>query len=68
MGVTRKEKIRNEYIRGTAKAERLGMKMRDGRLRWYGNVIRRDQEYAGRRVIKMELLKKGKEGGQREDF
>ena len=30
MGVTRKDKIRNEYIRGTVKVERLGMKMREG--------------------------------------
>ena len=36
MGVTRKDKIRNEYIRGTVKVEQLGMKMREGRLRWYG--------------------------------
>ena len=27
MGVTKKDKIRNEYIRGTVKVERLGMKM-----------------------------------------
>ena len=33
MGVTRKDKIRNEYIRSTVKVERLGMKMREGRLR-----------------------------------
>ena len=33
MGVTRKDKIRNEYIRGTVIGERLGMKMREGRLR-----------------------------------
>ena len=33
MGVTRKGKIRNEYIRNTVKVERLGMKMREGRLR-----------------------------------
>ena len=32
MGVKRKYKIRNEYIRGTVKVERLGMKMREGRL------------------------------------
>ena len=29
MGVMRKDKIRNEYIRGTVKVERLGMKMRE---------------------------------------
>ena len=32
------------------------MKMREGRLRWYGHVMRRDQDYIGRRVMKMELL------------
>ena len=48
MEVTRKDKIRNKYIRGTVKVERLGMKMREGRLRWYGHVVRRDQEYVGR--------------------
>ena len=44
MGVTRKDKIRNEYVRGTIKIEQLGMKMREGRLRWYEHVMRRDQE------------------------
>ena len=43
MGVTRKDKIRNEYIRSTVKVERLGVKMREGRLRWYEHVMRRDQ-------------------------
>ena len=32
MGVTRKDKIRNEYIRSTVKVEQLGMKMREGKL------------------------------------
>ena len=40
MGVTRKDKIRNKYIRGTVKVERLGMKVREGRLRWYGHEER----------------------------
>ena len=43
MGVTRKDKIRNEYIRGTVKVERLGMKMREGKLRWYEHVMRRSR-------------------------
>ena len=43
IGMTKKDKIRNEYIRGTVKVERLGMKMREGRLRWYGHVMWRDQ-------------------------
>ena len=68
MGVTRKDKIRNEYIRSTVKIERLEMKMREGRLRWYGHVIRRDQEYVARRVIEMELPEKRKRGGAKRRF
>ena len=68
MGVTRKNKIRNKYIRSTVKLERLGMKMREGRLRWYGHVIRRDQEYVGRRVIEMELPGKRKRGRPKKRF
>ena len=55
MGVTRKDKIRNEHIRSTVKVEQLGMKMREGRLRWYGHVMRRYQEYVGRKMMEMEL-------------
>ena len=45
MGVTRKDMKRNEYIKSTVKVERLGIKMREGRMRWYGHVTRRDQKY-----------------------
>ena len=68
MGVTRKDKIRNEYIGGTVKVERLGMKMREGRLRWYGNVIRRDHEYVGKRVMEMELPGKTNRGRLKRRF
>ena len=68
MGVMRKDKIRNEHIRSTVKVERLGMKMREGRLRWYGHVMRRDQEYVGRKMMEMEFQERGEEGDQREDF
>ena len=68
MGVTRKDKIRNEYIRSAVTVERLGMKIREGRLRWYGYVMKKDQEYIGRKMIEMELPKVGEEGDQGEDF
>ena len=68
MGVTRKEKIRNKYIRGTVKVERLGMKIRKGRLRWYGNVRRRNQEYVGRKIMEMELQEKENKADQTEDI
>ena len=70
MGVTRKDKIRNKYmyISGTVKVERLGMKMREGRLRWYGHVIRRDQEYVGRKMMEMELPGKRRRGKPKRRF
>ena len=58
MGVTRKDKIRNKHIRDTVKVEQLGMKIKKGRLRLYGHVMRRDQEYVGRKMMEMELLGK----------
>ena len=56
VGVTRKDKIRNKYIRGTVKVEWLGMKMREGRLRWYGPIMRRNQEYV-RRMMEIVFFK-----------
>ncbi|MCJ8744040.1 hypothetical protein PDJAM_G00101730 [Pangasius djambal] len=38
LGVTRLDRIRNEYIRGTAHVRRLGDKVREARLRWFGHV------------------------------
>ena len=68
MGVTRKDKIRNEHIRSTVNVKRLGMKMREGRLRWYGHVMRRDQEYVGRKMTEMELPGKRKRGRPKRRF
>ncbi|KAK3563874.1 hypothetical protein QTP86_004818 [Hemibagrus guttatus] len=45
LGVTRLDRIRNEYIRGTAHVGRLGDKVREARLRWFGHVQRRDKTH-----------------------
>ena len=42
--------------------------MREGRLRWYGHVMRRDQDYVGRKMMEMGYRERGKEEDQREDF
>ena len=68
IGVTRKDKIRNEHIRSTVKVERLGMKMKEVRLRWYGHVMRRDQEYVGRKMMEMELPGKRRRGRPKRRF
>ena len=56
------DKIRNEYIRGTAQVGRFGEKIREAKLRWDGHVLRKDDEYIGRRMLRMELPGKRKRG------
>ena len=68
MGMTRKDKIKNEYIRSTVKVEQLRMKIREGRLRWYGHFMRRVQEYVGRKMMEMELPGKRKRGRPKRRF
>jgi len=62
LGVTRKDKIRNEHIRGTAKVKRLGGKLREARLCWYGHVKRRDAQHVCQRVLRMRLPGKRRRG------
>ncbi|KAK3525785.1 hypothetical protein QTP70_007545 [Hemibagrus guttatus] len=50
LGVTRLDRIRNEYIRGTAHVGRLGDKVREARLRWFGHVQRRDRLFIDFRI------------------
>ena len=63
LGVTRMDRIRNEYIRGTVLVGRFGEKTREARLRWYGhNIQRKDDGYIGRRMLRMLLPGKRKWG------
>jgi hypothetical protein len=54
-GVTRMNRIRNEYIRGSLKVAPVTEKMRSNRLAWYGHVMRRDQIHITKRVISMNV-------------
>lgn len=56
LGVTRMDRIRNEHIRGTAQVGQFGDKVREARLRWFGHMQRRDVEYVGSRVSRIEPL------------
>ena len=62
--VTRKDKIRNKYVRGTAKIAKLGDKLRNARLRWYGHVKRRE-DYVGKRMMEMAVPGRRKRGRPR---
>ena len=55
LGVIRKDKIRNEYVRGTAKIANLGDKLRNTRLRWYGHVKKREEDYVGKKMKEMAV-------------
>ena len=66
--VTRMDKIRNEYIRGTAQVGKFGDKIREARLRWYGHLRRKDDCYIGRRMLRMELPGKRKRGRPKRRF
>ncbi|KAK3545916.1 hypothetical protein QTP70_016712, partial [Hemibagrus guttatus] len=61
LGVTRLDRIRNEYIRGTAHVGRLGDKVRETRLRWFGHVQRREMNriFSLKQFIYWCLIKKG---------
>ena len=55
LGVTREDRIENRYIRGSTHVRRMKDKLREGRLRWYEHVRRRDEDYVGRRVMEMDV-------------
>ena len=45
-GVTKLDRIRNEGIRGTTKVGEISKNVQESRLKWYGHVLRRKDEYA----------------------
>ena len=68
LGVTRMDKIRNEYIRGTLHVGKFGKKTREARLMWYGHLPMKDDGYIGRRMPMMELSGKRKRGRPKRRF
>ena len=62
--MTSKDKIKNEYVRGTAKIAKLGDKLRDAMLRWYGHVKRREG-CVGKRMTEMAVPGRKKRGRPR---
>ena len=53
------DRISNERIRGTTKVGEIYKKVQESRwLKWYGHVLRREEEYVGKRVMVMEVPRK----------
>ena len=65
LGVTTKDKVKNEYVKGTAKIAKLGDKLPNAKLRWYGHVKRREEDYVGIRMMEMAVPGRRKRGRQR---
>ncbi|XP_039748082.1 uncharacterized protein LOC120625171 [Pararge aegeria] len=59
-GITRLDKIRNEFIRGSFKVAEVQHKMQESRLRWYGHVMRRDKSHMTQRVMAIDEGKRGR--------
>lgn len=61
-GVTRMDKIRNEYIRGSLKVAPVTEKMRSGRLSWYGHVMRRNESHVAKKAMNLVVRGNGRRG------
>ena len=48
------DRINSEYTRGTAHVRCFGEKVGETRLRWFVHVQRRDVDYIGRRMTRLE--------------
>ena len=68
LGVTRLDRIRNEEIRRRLNVMPIEALLRQGRLRWYGHVQRRDDGNAIRRAVSMALPGKRKRGRPRKTW
>lgn len=55
LGVTKRDKVRNNFIRGTAKVTEVTKKVQERRMRWFGHIKRREEGYVGRRILDMEV-------------
>jgi hypothetical protein len=53
--MTREDRIRNEYMRGSIGGVSIEDKRRENRLRWFGYVMRREKTKAVRVVIKTNV-------------
>ncbi|XP_068224927.1 uncharacterized protein [Palaemon carinicauda] len=54
-GLTRKDRIRNDYIRGSTKVLEISKNVQQGRLRWYRHLLRREEDRVGMHTIKIEV-------------
>ena len=54
-----------QYIRGSLKVVEASKKIQEGRLRWYGHLLRRDENHVGRYAMDMEVQGRRRRGKPR---
>ena len=54
-GVTRRDNIRNEHIRGTTRVVQASKKITEKRLKWYSHVRRMKEEHIFRRMLDVDI-------------
>ena len=59
---TRRDKIRNEHIRGTTRVVQASKKITEKRLKWYGHVRRMKEEHIVRRMLDVDIPAKRRRG------
>ena len=61
-GVTRRDTIRNEHIRGTTRVVQASKKITEKRLKWYRHVRRMKEEHIVRRMLDVDIPGKRRRG------
>ena len=54
-GVTKRDRIKNDYIRGTVKVKEISKKLQERRLQWFGHVMRREEDSVCKRTMNLEV-------------
>ena len=61
-GVTKLDRIANERIRGTTKVGEISKSVQESRLKWYRQVLRREEKHVGKIMMVMEVPGKRRRG------
>ncbi|VDO91084.1 unnamed protein product [Heligmosomoides polygyrus] len=64
-GWTRQDRVRNEDVRTVMKTAPIQLKMREQRLRWYGHILRRQEDHPTKLALNFEAPGKRLRGAPR---
>ncbi|XP_055711516.1 uncharacterized protein LOC129806769 [Phlebotomus papatasi] len=59
LGLTLKDKVKNDRIRESLGVQHITEKSRERRLRWYGHIMRRGEDHIVRRTMEIKEMKRG---------